>query len=408
MEFICSNSKCRERLEIADEYAGQNTQCPFCQATVTVPVLPQRRSKRMSRTLAWGFGALGALAVVTAGIILFMKLQVGRHDSDSDADADSVVGNSPEPAYNGTIPDNAPTLHVAWEYPDWSLPFLVAQHRGYFAKRGIKIVAFDISSVARVDGTRVVRLQDHDILNGSSFIPIADESIYMRDKFTPEDVNLLHPLAITKKGAMVKGVVVRKSANIKKWRDFNGKTGIWYSDDLSGGTVIGAALKKEGAKIGGESRYSSGGDPVKGFEEDTTALGLYTWGGEIKALMRRRPNDFALLSVNPEAHYIVNPFFVGGSFVNLKRLGERQELVQKYAEAIDAAIDFIRSDSQGALAIVPTFTRRSPEAASRLSVLHFYKSTDLINLDALREIAGTNVSNYLSPIQRAKRSSAQP
>lgn len=407
MEFICSNSKCRERLEIADEYAGQNTQCPFCQATVTVPVLPQRRSKRISRTLAWGFGALGALAVVTVGIILFTKLQVGRHDSDSDADADSVVGNSPEPAYNGTLPNNAPTLHVAWEYPDWSLPFLVAQHRGYFAKRGIKIVAFDIGSVARVDGTRVVRLQDHDILSGSNFIPIADESIYMREKFTPDVVNILHPFAITKKSSMVKGVVLRKSANIKKWQDFNGKTGKWYLDDLSGGGVISAALKKEGVKTGEETRYASGGDPIKGFEEDPTALGLYTWGGGIKALMQRRPNDFALLSVNPEAQYIANPYFVGCSYANIHRLGDRQELLGKYAEAIDAAIDFIRRDGQGALAIVPTFTRRSPEEASRLSILHFYKSTDFINLEAIKESVTTNASEYLSPIQRAKRSPAQ-
>lgn len=91
----------------------------------------------------------------------------------------------------------------------------------------------------------------------------------------------------------------------------------------------------------------------------------------------------------------------------MKRLGGRQELVRKYADAIDAAIDFIRRDSQGALAIVPRFTRLTPEEASRLSILHFYKSTDEINLDALKESATTNASEYLSVIHRPKRSPAQ-
>lgn len=73
MEFTCSNSKCGQRLEIADEYAGQNAQCPFCQATVIVPVSLPKRGKGISRALAWSLGVVGTLAVVAAATIAFIS-----------------------------------------------------------------------------------------------------------------------------------------------------------------------------------------------------------------------------------------------------------------------------------------------------------------------------------------------
>lgn len=96
MEFTCSNSKCRERLEIADEYAGLNVQCPFCQTTVTVPARPQHRNGRR-KALTWSLVALAVAAIGATVMIIFVGTTANtrRRASVDSAKSDSVAKAPP-------------------------------------------------------------------------------------------------------------------------------------------------------------------------------------------------------------------------------------------------------------------------------------------------------------------------
>ena len=37
VEFICSNSECRRKLEVGDERAGKKVKCPKCKTVMVVP-----------------------------------------------------------------------------------------------------------------------------------------------------------------------------------------------------------------------------------------------------------------------------------------------------------------------------------------------------------------------------------
>jgi hypothetical protein len=107
------------------EFAGQNAQCPFCQATVSVPVRARPVSGRRSRVLARSLGVLGTVAAVTAGFMVFMNRAGSQHDSKPSANAGrtepSTGLDAPLPAANVAAAEKIPELLVRGGF-FWSSP----------------------------------------------------------------------------------------------------------------------------------------------------------------------------------------------------------------------------------------------------------------------------------------------
>jgi ABC-type nitrate/sulfonate/bicarbonate transport system substrate-binding protein len=291
--------------------------------------------------------------------------------------------NKEEPDYDGPVPSNAPVLHVTYEYADWSVPFFVAMKKGYFRKRAIDIKPLKVGDLP------ALRFSEMDVINGHAFSLMGERGA------SPTSIRFVHPFLYTKDGPMITGFLVKKTAQIAKWGDFKGRKSTQLAlRSLGDHALIKKIMESEGVDMKGFD-CACGGDPAKTFEENDAIIGVYTWGGDIQDLMKRRPNDYVLLSKNLSAEFVSDPCFVACTYINIESPRTQPEVMRRYVEAIDQAIDYIRKNPSRALSTVPKYMDFTPEAAAKLSVYHFCKSTEPIDFTAIKKSTGHDVKEYL-------------
>ncbi|MBN2307607.1 MAG: hypothetical protein JXR94_01470 [Candidatus Hydrogenedentes bacterium] len=351
----------------------------------------------MQRKVLIAIAVVAAMALVPLGCSSDLPEEPGASaqgsapPSAAEADRDAPVPAEPaaspppeeEPDYDEPLPPDAPELQVTYEYADWSLPFLVAMKKGYFKKRGIDIKPMKVGDLP------ALRFSDMDIINGHAF------SLMKESGATPRMVRFIHPFLYTKDGPMITGFLAKRAAGITKWSDFQGRTGIRLAlISLGDFGLIEKVFEREGVDTEG-IQCTCGGDPVKNFEEQEDIVGVYGWGGGIAELLERRPDDYILLGKNLRAEVLADPYFVACTYINVGSSRTKPEVIAKYIEAIDEAIDYIRANPERALAVVPKYMDFTPERAAKLSLYHFHKSTEPIDFDALQTCIEHDVRAYL-------------
>lgn len=112
---------CGGHIVVDETAAGAPLDCPHCANKITVPVVaplagavPAGTARsRPSLRLISGLLLLALLGGVGAWWVKSRTGSAGEEGSWI-----SLKGTPrEEPAYNGALPENAPTLQVAWEYP---------------------------------------------------------------------------------------------------------------------------------------------------------------------------------------------------------------------------------------------------------------------------------------------------
>ena len=164
-------------------------------------MVKQQESSPEERLRAWD----AALAISAVDLEAEVRRRYRQHYP-----AEELTGCELED-YEGAVPANAPQLQVTYEYADWSLPFLVAMKKGYFRKRGIDIKPLKVGDLPGL------RLGDMDVINGHAFSLMGERGA------SPRSIRFVHPFFYTKDGPMITGFLVKKTAQITKWGDFQGR-----------------------------------------------------------------------------------------------------------------------------------------------------------------------------------------
>ncbi|WAC07398.1 MAG: hypothetical protein OS130_14405 [Thermodesulfobacteriota bacterium] len=324
-------------------------------------------------------------SVVVSAIVMICACggESGDETTGSHPPKPRAAMSNDEPDYEGAVPSNAPVLQVFYEYADWSLPFLVAMKKGYFRKRGIDVKPLKVGDLP------ALRFSDMDVINGHAFSLISETGA------SPTSIRFVHPFFYTKDGPMITGFLVKKTAQITKWGDFKGRKSTQLAlKSLGDHGLIRKIMDSKGVDMKGVV-CACGGDPVKTFEENEAIVGVHGWGGDIQALMKKRPNDYVLLGKNLSAEFLADPYFVACTYVNTQSPRTQPKVIAKYVEAIDEAIEYIRRTPDRALAIVPKYMDFTAEAAAKLAVYQFCKSTEPIDFAALKKSTELDLKEFL-------------
>jgi ABC-type nitrate/sulfonate/bicarbonate transport system substrate-binding protein len=282
------------------------------------------------------------------------------------------------------LPPNAPVLHVTYEYPEWSLPFLVAMEMHFFSERGLNIKPKKVGT-----GNPPLNFTSTDVINGHSF------SLMTKQWSSPAIMRFVHPFLYKKDGPIVEGFLVKRKAGINKWSDFKGREKMQIAfGSMADFALIGKILKAEGAD---EKSYEGalGGDPVKTFEENDNIVGICGWGNQIQDLLKKNPNEYVLLGKNLRPEFISDPYYVACTYINTKSSNTKPNVVKSYTEAIDQAIDHIRNNPEHVLAVVPKYFDFTTEQAGKLTVYDFTKSTEPIDLESFRKSTNADFQKFL-------------
>jgi ABC-type nitrate/sulfonate/bicarbonate transport system substrate-binding protein len=303
-------------------------------------------------------------------IVMFVMIGSGKRDKSD---------------YEKPLPPNAPVLQVTYEYAAGSLPLFVAMKKGYFRKRGIDIKPIKVGALP------ALQFSDMDIINGHSFSLMAQSSA------SPKSISFVHPFSYTKIGPMINGLLVKRMTGITKWSDFKGRkieNTCFALRSFADSSLISKIMKHNGAIKEFNFKFEFGDNPAKVFEEQERVIAMYGWGSDVKDLLKRKPNDYVLLGKNLPAEVISDPYFVACTYINLGSSRTKPNVVRKYIEAIDEAIDYLRKNPKRALAIVPKYMPFTPDEAAKLPLYHFHKSTELIDFDSLRSCTDQNLRKY--------------
>jgi len=296
-----------------------------------------------------------------------------------------------------SAPASSDTLNVTYEYPALSLPFLVALDRNLFKKHGVNVLP------TKLAGNRL-NFSTADIITGHGLY------ILRQRKVGPNRIGFAQPIAMTNKSGMIKGLLVKKSARIKNWKDFKNKTivisdyGIieWQESSYSNGTnvqysgrlggALGTALAHEKSSPGG---ILVGGGAVKSFSRNKKAHALHGFSYVVRKLQAKYPKKFTLFAKNLEARYFSSPHFVATTYINIGNTSNKKDAVRKYFLAVDEAIDFIRKKPKSALSVLPAYyPKLTKKSAQYIGIYKFYKTTERLDKKAFSGTAGGESISY--------------
>jgi ABC-type nitrate/sulfonate/bicarbonate transport system substrate-binding protein len=271
-------------------------------------------------------------------------------------------------------------LIVTYEYPNYSLPFVVALDKGFFAEEGVKVTPKKIGTGDELDLSAV------DVINGHDFYALKEGH---------GSVLAVH--FFSRKADFEKAMLVKKSAGISDWKDFKGKSVI--ITDMGDFPVLTDEFAKHGLKAQGtEGRdvtIVGGGGAVAGFPRNKDAHAIYGGSSTILPLVRQYPRDLELRWKDLGKKEMGATPLVACSYVKASVLSAKKGAVRAYLKAIDRAIDFVRREPNAAVASLPRFFDVDKDWARNMEVYEFHKSSDVIEFSALSAKLGVDVQACL-------------
>ena len=266
-------------------------------------------------------------------------------------------------------------LKVTYEYPNYSLPFLVALDKGFFLKEGVKVIPIKLTSGSS-------DISSIDVINGHDFYLLNE------GRGTVLAVHFF-----SRKEDFAKGMIVKKSADIFDWKDFKGKSVV--ITDIKDFSLLNDVFAEHGLKAHGtEGRdvtIQAGGGAVGSFPKDQNRHALYGSPSIIIPFMRQYPEEFELRWKDLGKKQNRESPLVACSYVKASLLPEKKKVVRAYLKAIDCAIDLIREDPKAAITVLPKYFNVDKEWAHNMAVFDFHKSDDVVDFTALSDKLGMDV-----------------
>lgn len=304
-------------------------------------------------------------------------------------------GSEPAAPSPGSAVPTAPTppkplvgdLVVTYEYPNYSLPFVVALDKGFFLEEGVRVTPRRIG----VKSGETVDLSVVDVINGHDFYLLTEQRGY---------VLAVH--FFSRKADFEKAMLVKKSAGISDWKDFRGKAVVLT--DGSDFAILNDVFAQHGLKaLGIEGRdvtMKGGGGAIAGFPRDKDSHALYGSSSIVLQLMRQYPSDFELRWKDLGTKEGQKSPLVACSYVKASVLPQKKEAVRAYVRAIDRAIDLLREDREGAVAILPKYFDVDKAWAQNMEVFGFHKSDDKVDITTLSSKLGVDVRSHMLDLTR--------
>jgi len=277
-------------------------------------------------------------------------------------------------------------LIVTYEYPEYSLPFIVALDQNLFAKSGLNVKPRKLAD-------EQLNIQDVDVVNGYG------KDLFSSERVSPSIVKFIHPFVMTKDGDMINAILVKNSAGISKWADFEQCHTIlvpseWFWNFLLTRTLEAQNLMWHGKCNGYLDIHVDGSREFSEFFTSDSAHILLSWSEDIKKVQSKNPKLCTIFSKNLQANFIANPYLIGCTYFNIQAIKNKPEAVRKYISSIDSAIQFVRAHPKEVLSLIPKYFDTPLDQALRTGVYHFYKSSEKIPIQSFNKVVEKDLSPF--------------
>jgi len=273
-------------------------------------------------------------------------------------------------------------LIVTYEYPNYSLPFVVALERGFFREEGLEVIPRKIGTGDTLDIAQV------EVVNGHDFYLLKEGR---------GAVLAVHPFS--RKSDFAKAMLLKKSANIADWKDFKGKSVV--ITDLSDFSLLNEVFTKHGLKaLGQDVTIVSGGGAIAGFPKDRDRHALYGSSSTVLPLMRQYPKRFEIRWKDLGKESTPECPLVACSYVKASLLPKKDKALAAYVRAIDRAIDLVRQEPDAAVQVLPKYFDVDKEWTRNMEVFEFHKSDEVFDDEALSSKLGIDVSDLLLDLSK--------
>jgi ABC-type nitrate/sulfonate/bicarbonate transport system substrate-binding protein len=267
-----------------------------------------------------------------------------------------------------------------------SLPIYIADEFGLFEAHDVQVELVELPPGDHMPALLSGRV---DILSPTSF-PVLFGVMHQH----PGTVYAVWPGAEVLEGPTVYGFVVR-----------NDSTGTSISD-LRGRTVMAINTYTQ---INIQTILTSAGIPRDEWPEirvanREAALGAVADGTAQAAIMDQpglavalASGDYRLLEANPRARHIGSPYWSGAGAVTQERWSERRDDLMRVMEAIDDALQRIKSEPEAAHRVLSRRLGIDERVASQMGGYYFPKSNEAVPLDGIRATVNALVLAGLLP-----------
>ena len=104
-----------------------------------------------------------------------------------------------------------------------------------------------------------------------------------------------------------------------------------------------------------------------------------------------------MIASNPRARYIVNPYWSGAALTLTEYAEGHKTEMKKLFLALDEAVRTIRSDPQGSLDVLPSYTALSASLARNVGVYDYVAPSERPNVAAIQRVADMLADMNLVP-----------
>jgi len=263
-----------------------------------------------------------------------------------------------------------------------SLPFFVAENKGYFKEEGIEVESFNLASSNEA--------ADALLANRIDATSIAALSVWMAiEQRSPETLKIFLMTYASDK-TTVHRILAKTNTSIKDLSDLNGKT-IGTFPGLQMKVFTNLILQKY---FNIETLQIVQLSPP--LQKDALA------SGRIDALFCLEPVGTICkeagigepIAINPLYEHILKPFPTAASVVSAKYAQEKPNVIEKYIKAIYRAIEYISENPSEARLLLPKYTSIKEDICQKVGIYDFW-TVDDIDTVAVQQLADLYVQHEI-------------
>ncbi len=256
--------------------------------------------------------------------------------------------------------DGAPKIRVGYLSLASSLPFFVAEDKGYFKDEGVQVESFKLASSNEVADALLA-----DRIDATS---IAALSVWMAIEQRAPGTLKIFLMTYASEKTTVHRILVKRDSNIRALSGLKGKTI---------GTFPGLQMKVFTQLI--LQQYFNTDDlhivPLSPPLQKDALL-----SGRIDALFCLEPVGTISeeagvgepIAINPLYEYILKPFPTAASAVSAKFATEQSEPLGRYVKAIYRAVDYISNNTEEARKLLPKYTSIQDNICQKVGIYDFW------------------------------------
>lgn len=265
-----------------------------------------------------------------------------------------------------------------------ALPFLVAYERGYFKKQGVDVELVLCGFKNFMDTLLAGRV---DLITATSF-----PALFGIEAEKPGLLRFFGTGGEKRGGELVYGILARENSGITSATGLKGKK----IGSISTFTTVNLKLILKQLGLNPDKDVTI--LPVSG---DVAVSALTS--GHLDALLLDQPaltiametTGAKLISYNPRAEYIIDPYWSGAAVVSQEYLTADPKTLLKVFRALDRAIQDIRHNTEECKVILSKYTPLKTDLAKKMGMYFLAKSTETVDLEKIQFLADTLYDNQI-------------